>query len=66
MLGDGTGGWKIEQNAGQYIKAFNIQTTTGTGGYISSTEVGDKVVLIGVSDDVSLRLSDIVGNPLVN
>ena len=46
-IGLGAGGWKIKQNASQYIRwdESNV-TTTGTGGYLESTDDHDAVELI--------------------
>lgn len=38
-------GWKVAQNASQKIHAGGTTTTTGTGGYISSNEQWDAVML---------------------
>jgi len=47
ILGLGAGGWKVAQNASQYIRwdESNV-TTTGTGGDISSTDDHDAVELV--------------------
>jgi hypothetical protein len=45
VSGSGAGGWKIAQNAGQYINFGSEVSTTGTGGYLSSTNQYDCVTL---------------------
>jgi hypothetical protein len=47
VIGLGAGGWKIKQNASQYIRWDESSvTTTGTGGYLESTDDHDAVELI--------------------
>ena len=53
IVGNGPGGWQIQQNANQAIK-FNAQTsTTGTGGSVSSTEKFNSVQLYCVVSGAS-------------
>lgn len=42
----GAGGWKVAQNASQFIVFGTVTTTTGTGGSISSSAQGDVVELL--------------------
>lgn len=47
VIGLGDGGFKIAQNASQYIQwDESTTTTTGTGGYLASTDDNDAVELI--------------------
>lgn len=47
VLGLGAGGWKIAQNASQYIRwDESIVSTTGAGGYFASTDDHDAVELL--------------------
>jgi hypothetical protein len=46
VSGMGAGGWKIAQNASGIIHFGKTDTTTGTGGYISSTLTRDGVELV--------------------
>lgn len=47
VKGLGSGGWKIAQNASQYIRWDESSiTTTGVGGYLESTDDNDAVELI--------------------
>ena len=39
-------GWRIAQNANQYIRFGNQLTTVGVGGYLESTALGDSVELV--------------------
>jgi hypothetical protein len=43
ITGFAAGGWTLTQNAGQSIKVGNINTTTGTGGSISSVLPTDSI-----------------------
>lgn len=45
ILGNGPGGWQIQQNANQAIKLNAQTTTTGTGGSLSSTNRYNAVTL---------------------
>lgn len=47
ILGQGTGGWKILQNAGQTIHG-TTSTTTGTGGSISSSARYNSITIRGI------------------
>jgi len=40
------GGWTLAQNAGQTIHIGNQDSTTGTGGSLASTAIGDTVTLV--------------------
>jgi hypothetical protein len=46
VVGKGSGGWKIAQNAGQSINLGITTTTTGTGGSLASTNQYDSIELI--------------------
>jgi hypothetical protein len=46
VVGEGAGGWRIAQNAGQSIQFGNLSTTVGVGGSLDSTNQWDTVVLI--------------------
>mgnify|MGYP003648936629 CR=1 FL=1 len=39
-------GWRIAQRAGQQIRLGSSLTTSGVGGYLESTQLGDSIVLI--------------------
>ncbi|MEO6077580.1 MAG: hypothetical protein ABIP54_02225 [Candidatus Andersenbacteria bacterium] len=45
ISGFGVGGWKLAQNASQLINFGNKVTTTGTSGFLASTDKEDKVHL---------------------
>ena len=47
VMGKGAGGWKIAQNAGETIRwNESTVTTTGTGGYLESTDDHDAIELV--------------------
>lgn len=49
VQGKGAGGWKIAQNAGQQIHFGNVDTTSGTSGYLASTNQYDSVQLLCIT-----------------
>ncbi len=61
VTGENTGGWAIAQNAGQTIRFGASATTTGTGGSLASTDVGDSVELVAIST-TDLRVISSMGN----
>lgn len=46
VAGQGAGGWKIAQNAGQQINLGNLPTTVGVGGSLQSTNQYDNIKLM--------------------
>ncbi len=46
IIGHGSGGWQIAQNAGQTIHFGNQDTTTGTGGHLDSSNQYDAIQLL--------------------
>jgi len=55
-------GFRISQNAGQFMVVGNSITTIGVGGYIESQNVGDWVQLLGVAANSSMMVEIKVGN----
>lgn len=51
IVGKGSGGWQIAQNAGQMIHFGNQDTTTGAGGHLDSSNQYDAIQLICTSAD---------------
>lgn len=49
IIGKGSGGWKIAQNAGQVIHYGNRDTTLGVGGYLDSTNQYDAIQLVCIT-----------------
>jgi hypothetical protein len=66
VVGKGTGGWQIAQNAGGIIHFGNQNSTTGVGGYIASTATYDSVELICVVANNEWVVRSSVGNITVN
>lgn len=46
IIGEGAGGWRVSQNAGQYIRLNNNTSTVGVGGYIASAHAYTTIKLI--------------------
>lgn len=46
IAGSGAGGWKIAQNSGQIIYFGDMNTTSGTGGYLASNNQYDGLELL--------------------
>lgn len=62
VTGIGAGGWSIAQNAGQTIHFGAVDTTTGAGGSLSSTDERDSVEMICVVADTDWNVLSAVGN----
>lgn len=62
IIGKGSGGWRIVQNASQTIYFGNVQSTTGTSGYIESTHFGDAVTIKCITANNDWRVIHAVGN----
>lgn len=66
VTGKGAGGWKIAQAAGQQINFGNTPTTTGTSGYIASTNRFDSVTMVCVTANTEFVVYASIGNIIVN
>jgi hypothetical protein len=55
-------GWNIAQNASQNIIFGNTTTTTGTGGSLASTAIGDTVTIICTVASTNFYVINSVGN----
>lgn len=62
VVGLGVGGWMVAQNSGQLINYGTVTTTTGTGGYLASTNQFDAVELVCVVTDTTFNVLDSHGN----
>lgn len=62
VSGKGAGGWAIAQNASQIIHLGNIDTTTGAGGSLASTNRRDAIKLIGTVANLELSVASSMGN----
>jgi len=59
------GGWTIAQRAGQAIRFGSQITTTGTGGSLASTAIGDVVTVICDVANTSFIVLDAIGDLVV-
>jgi hypothetical protein len=59
---NGTGGWKLAQNADQVIHFGSVNTTTGATGYLSSNNQFDAVQLLCVKADTDFVVIASQGN----
>jgi hypothetical protein len=66
ITGKGSGGWKIAQATGQQINFGNLATTSGTGGFLQSTNQFDCVTLVCVTTNTQFVVYDCIGNITVN
>ncbi len=62
IVGYGSGGWSIAQNSGQTIHFGNVNTTTGVGGSLSSTNRYDCVELLCTVADTAFVVRSSIGN----
>lgn len=62
IAGKGAGGWRVAQNASEIIHFGNVNSTTGTGGYIESTHRYDAVELLCIVADTEWVVLSSVGN----
>jgi hypothetical protein len=62
IAGKGSGGWKIAQAAGQQINFGNVTTTSGTAGYLASTNAFDSITLVCVTANTQFVVIGTVGN----
>jgi hypothetical protein len=62
VVGNGVGGWKIAQNAGQSIRLGVYSSTVGALGYLASTDQYDSVKLLCTVADTEFRVLYQVGN----
>jgi hypothetical protein len=60
VIGKGSGGWQVTQNAGQIIHTSSGSTTPGTG-TLSSTNRYDVVVLVCIADNVEFSVLSSTG-----
>jgi len=66
ITGKGAGGWKIAQNADQLVHFGNVVTTTGTDGYLSSTNQYDTIELLCTVADTTFTVQRSIGNITYN
>ena len=61
ICGLGAGGWKLAQNASQYIVFANVISTSGTSGYLQSLTNTDAVRLVCTLADTAFTVVSSVG-----
>ena len=66
VSGLGAGGWKIAQNAGQYINFGSVVTTTGVTGYLASFNQFDTIFLLCTTANTSWSVLQVQGNITYN
>ena len=62
IAGKGAGGWRVAQNASEIIHFGNVDTTTGTGGRLDSTDTNDAVELLCIVADTEWMVLSSQGN----
>ena len=62
VVGKGAGLWKIAQNAGEQIHFGNINTTSGTGGYLQATLQYDAIRIVCTVADTEWTVLSSQGN----
>lgn len=62
IAGKGVGGWKISQNSSQKIFFGNQSTTTGTSGYLASSDRMDCVRFLCITANLEFEVLSGVGN----
>lgn len=62
IAGRGAGGWTLAQAAGQTVFFGNVNTTTGAGGSLSSSNRGDCIELVCVGTNTDFEVISSIGN----
>lgn len=62
IAGKGAGGWKVAQNSGQVIHMDGVDSTTGTGGSLTSTVRYDAVRLLCITANTDWLVLSGIGN----
>jgi len=62
IVGKGTGGWKVAQNASQLIHFGVSTTTTGAGGSLASSNTFDCVKIVCTVTNTTFTVYDCIGN----
>lgn len=58
VVGLGAGGWRISQNSGQTIRLLTTVSTSGTGGYITSSNRYDSVTIMCTVENTNFAVID--------
>ena len=62
VAGNGAGGWAVAQNAGETIHFGNVDSTTGAGGSLASTNRYDAVELVCITANTDWAVISSLGN----
>ncbi len=62
IVGKGTGGWKVAQNASQLIHFGVSTTTTGAGGSLASSNTFDCIKIVCTVTNTTFTVYDCIGN----
>lgn len=62
VIGKGSGGWSIAQNAGQSIREVDSVTTVGVGGSVASSEARANLCMVCVTADTDWIIYSSSGN----
>lgn len=62
VVGKGAGGWKVAQNSGQTIHFGSVNTTTGAGGSLASTNQFDVLSILCTVANTDFTVLDSIGN----
>jgi hypothetical protein len=65
VAGKNVGGWKVAQNASQYIVFQDIQTTEGVNGFLRSNSYFDAVELLCIVEDLVFMVISSMGNIII-
>lgn len=62
IMGKGSGGWLIAQNAGQFIHLGSSVSTTGVSGSLASTNRYDVIEMVCITANTEFSVAHVVGN----
>lgn len=62
ICGKGATGWTLAQNAGQTIHFGSVDTTTGAGGSLASTDPSDSIELVCTTANTNFTIISSIGN----
>ena len=62
IVGKGTGGWLMAQNSGQTVHFGSVNTTTGAGGSLASTNRYDSLEIICTTANTDFVVRSSIGN----
>jgi len=65
IAGKGSGGWQLNQNGGQTLHFGNVDSTTGVGGNIASTQQYDCLELVCTTQDTDFTVLSSIGVPII-